>query len=67
MKPASESVTLIVRGTEFGFRSLSDALRHAVEEADEKDRARMVLITRPGQKLHWPEIKRMYEEHLQGR
>lgn len=57
MKPASESVTLMVRGTEFGFRSLPDALRHAVEEADEKDRARMVLIIRPGRKLHWPEIK----------
>lgn len=66
MEPLNEPAKLLVNGKELAFGSLTEAIRHAVEEADERDRARMVLITETGQRFHWAEISRMYDEHLQG-
>jgi hypothetical protein len=66
MESRNEPATLLVSGKELAFDAVTEALRYAVEEVEQGDRALTVLITESGQRFHWPEISRMYEEHLQG-
>jgi hypothetical protein len=50
--PVNEPATLIAGGIEVGFESRTAAIKHAVEEAEETDRARMVITTKSGEKFH---------------
>lgn len=63
--PVNEPATLILKNDQVEFDTLTEAIRHAIEEAEKANR-HMVIVTKSGQKFDLLEIQKMHDEHLQG-